>query len=324
MYTNNRLIFKCFEKLFNALPLAENINMQFEWKGVFPALLTPFTKNDQLDLDMFEKNLQAQIDAGIHGIILGGSLGEASTITDKEKEELVEFSVEYINGSMPVILNIAESSTKDAIAQAANAKKWGADGIMLLPPMRYKTDDRETMTYFKTVAASTDLPIMIYNNPVDYKIDARPELFEQLLECENVTALKESSRDVTNLTRMKNLYGDRFKVLCGVDTLAMEELCLGADGWVAGLVCAFPKETVTIYNLVKAGKIEEAIQIYRWFMPLLELDIHPKLVQYIKLAATQTGIGSEYVRSPRLVLAGEERERILDIINKGISNRPAL
>ncbi|HRG81280.1 MAG TPA: dihydrodipicolinate synthase family protein [Chitinophagaceae bacterium] len=298
--------------------------MAFEWKGVFPALLTPFTKDEVLDLKMYQTNLQAQLDAGIHGIIIGGSLGEASTITENEKESLTEFSVEYINGRIPVIVNIAESTTSEAVRQAALAKKWGADGLMLLPPMRYKTDDRETITYFKTVAKSTDLPIMIYNNPPDYKIDTRPDMFDQLVECDNITALKESSRDVTNLTRMKNRFGDRFKVLCGVDTLAMEELCLGADGWVAGLVCAFPKETTAIYNLVLAGKLEEARTIYRWFMPLLELDIHPKLVQYIKLAAAGTGIGTEYVRAPRLILEGEERQRILKIINDGIASRPAL
>jgi 4-hydroxy-tetrahydrodipicolinate synthase len=298
--------------------------MLFEWKGVFPALLTPFTVDDKLDLAMYEKNLAVQLDAGIHGIIIGGSLGEASTITEKEKEDLVEFSVEYLNEKIPVIVNIAESTTRDAIQQAANARKWGADGIMLLPPMRYKSDDRETIHYFKAVARSTELPIMIYNNPVDYKIDTRPDMFDDLLECNNINALKESSRDVTNLTRMKNRFGDRIKILCGVDTLAMEELCLGADGWVAGLVCAFPKETVAIYNLLKAGKIEEAAKIYRWFMPLLELDIHPKLVQYIKLAAAQAGIGSEYVRAPRLVLEGEERERVLKIINEGIATRPPI
>jgi 4-hydroxy-tetrahydrodipicolinate synthase len=298
--------------------------MAFEWKGVFPALLTPFTAEDKLDLDMFEKNLAAQIEAGIHGIIIGGSLGEASTITEKEKEELTEFSVEYLNGRIPVIVNIAECTTRDAVQQAANARRWGADGIMLLPPMRYKTDDRETIAYFKAVSKSTALPIMIYNNPPDYKIDTRPDMFEDLVECKNITALKESSRDVTNLTRMKNRFGDRFKILCGVDTLAMEELCLGADGWVAGLVCAFPKETVAIYNLVKAGRIGEATAIYRWFMPLLELDIHPKLVQYIKLAAAQAGIGSEYVRAPRLVLEGEERKKILNVIYGGIASRPTI
>ncbi|MBI5373637.1 MAG: dihydrodipicolinate synthase family protein [Sphingobacteriales bacterium] len=298
--------------------------MTFEWKGVFPALLTPFTKEDETDMVMYQKNLQAQVEAGVNGIIIGGSLGEASTITVEEKEKLVKFSLDYLGGKLPVILNIAESSTRDAIRQAANARKWGADGIMLLPPMRYKSDDRETVAYFRAVAGAVDLPIMIYNNPVDYKIDAHPELFSQLLDCENITALKESSRDITNLTRMKNRFGDRFKILCGVDTLAMEELCLGADGWVAGLVCAFPAETVAIYRLVKAGKIAEATAIYRWFMPLLELDIHPKLVQYIKLAAAQTGIGNEYVRAPRLMLEGEERERVLGIVRRGIAGRPVV
>ncbi|MBL7733282.1 MAG: dihydrodipicolinate synthase family protein [Chitinophagaceae bacterium] len=298
--------------------------MQFEWKGVFPALLTPFTPDDRIDSELFIRNLAAQVEASVHGVIIGGSLGEASTIRQEEKEVLTKQALEYMEGRLPVIVNIAESTTADAIQQAANAKRWGANGLMLLPPMRYKTDDRETITYFKAVAASTDLPIMIYNNPVDYKIDTRPEMFDALTEHENITALKESSRDVTNLTRMKNRFGDRFKILCGVDTLAMEELCLGADGWVAGLVCAFPKETTAIYNLVKAGKIAEATAIYRWFMPLLELDIHPKLVQYIKLAAAKTGIGSEYVRPPRLVLEGEERTRILAIINEGIAGRPVL
>ncbi len=300
------------------------ITMSFEWKGVFPAVLTPFTADDALDLPMFEKNLQAQLDAGVQGVIIGGSLGEASTITATEKEQLVKHAVQFLNGKIPVIMNIAESTTKDAVQQAANAKEWGAKGLMLLPPMRYKSDDRETVEYFKTIAKSTDLPIMIYNNPVDYKIDVTLDMFEELIGCSNITAVKESTRDVTNVSRLINRFGTRLKILCGVDTLAMEELCLGADGWVAGLVCAFPKETVTIYNLVKAGKIAEAAAIYRWFMPLLELDIHPKLVQYIKLAATQTGIGSEYVRPPRLTLQGSEREHILKIINDGIAARPVI
>jgi len=195
---------------------------------------------------------------------------------------------------------------------------------MLLPPMRYKTDARETFTFFKSVARSTDLPIMIYNNPVDYKIEVTLEIFEQLLECDNVRAVKESTRDVSNVTRMINCFGDRYKILCGVDTLAMEELLMGADGWVGGLVTAFPKETVAVYRLIKTGRIEEALAIYRWFLPLLELDIHPKLVQYIKLAEAQVGLGSEYVRAPRLTLIGEERERVLKIINEGIAARPVL
>lgn len=298
--------------------------MSFEWKGVFPALTTKFTNKDELDLPLFEKNLQAQVAAGIHGVILGGTLGEASVLTTEEKERLVKFAIEKLNGKLPVVLNIAEGSTKVALEQAALAKAWGAAGLMLLPPMRYKADDRETVTYFKTIADSTDLPVMIYNNPVDYKIEVTLDMFGELRVCKNITAIKESTRDVTNVTRLINRFGDRYKILCGVDTLAMEELCLGADGWVAGLVCAFPKETVMIYEWVKAGKIAEATTIYRWFMPLLELDIHPKLVQYIKLAEMQAGIGSEYVRAPRLVLEGAERERILKVINDGIAKRPKL
>jgi 1-pyrroline-4-hydroxy-2-carboxylate deaminase len=298
--------------------------MSFEWKGVFPALTTKFTASDDLDLPLFEKNLQAQLAAGVEGIILGGTLGEASVLTTDEKEKLVKFAVEKCAGKVPVVINIAEGSTKEAIRQGELAKAWGAVGLMILPPMRYKSDHRETVTYFRTFAASTDLPIMIYNNPVDYKIDVTPDMFDDLQSSKNITAIKESTRDVTNITRLINRFGDRYKILCGVDTLAMEELVLGADGLVAGLVCAFPAETVAIYKLVKAGKIAEATKIYRWFMPLLELDIHPKLVQYIKLAEAQAGIGSEYVRAPRLALVGEERERILKVINDGIASRPRL
>jgi len=195
---------------------------------------------------------------------------------------------------------------------------------MMLPPMRYKSDHRETVTYFKAVAESSSLPIMIYNNPIDYKIEVTLDMFAELADNKNIQAVKESTRDVSNVTRMINRFGDRFKILCGVDTIAMEELMLGADGWVAGLVCAFPKETVAVYKLTRAGKFEEALKIYRWFLPLLELDIHPKLVQYIKLAEQETGIGSEYVRAPRLTLVGEERERILKIIRAGIKTRPVL
>ena len=298
--------------------------MQPDWKGVYPAITTKFTADDQLDMPLFEKNLQFQLDAGVNGIILGGTLGEASVLSTEEKEKLVRFTIEKVAGRLPVVLNIAEGSTREALQQAAYAKAWGAQGLMILPPMRYKSDHRETVTYFSTIANATDLPIMIYNNPVDYKIDVTPDMFEELTACANIQAIKESTRDVTNVTRLINRFGDRYKILCGVDTLAMEELLLGADGWVAGLVCAFPRETVAIYRLVKAGHIEEARKIYRWFMPLLELDIHPKLVQYIKLAEARAGIGSENVRPPRLTLAGAEREHVLHTIDTGIANRPEL
>jgi 4-hydroxy-tetrahydrodipicolinate synthase len=298
--------------------------MAVSWKGVFPAITTKFTSQNQLDLGLFKKNLSAQLDAGINGIVLGGSLGEASVLTNDEKEILVKETLVFVEGKVPVIINIAEGSTDVAIELAQKASLWGAQGLMLLPPMRYKADDRETVQYFKDVAENTPLPIMIYNNPVDYKIDVTIDMFAELASMSNIQAIKESTRDVTNVTRLRNAFGDRFSILCGVDTLALEELVLGADGWVAGLVCAFPAETVAVFKLVKAGRIEEAINIYRWFMPLLELDIHSKLVQYIKLAESKTGIGSEFVRRPRLILEGAERQRIENIIDTGIKNRPIL
>lgn len=294
------------------------------WKGVYPAVLTPFTENDSIDFKMYAKNINAQIDAGIDGIILGGSLGEASTLSNEEKKDLLIYTKELVRDKLPVVMNIAEQSTKEAVLAANDAEKNGADGLMLLPPMRYKADDRETLEYFKTVAANTSLPIMIYNNPVDYKILVTLDMFEELASVENIRAVKESTRDVSNVTRMINRFGNRYKILCGVDPLAMESLCMGADGWVAGLVDAFPKETVAIYRLVKAGCYEEALKIYRWFLPVLELDIHPKLVQYIKLAASLTGIGTENVRAPRLTIEGGEREAVIKIVKDAIANRPEL
>jgi len=298
--------------------------MSIQWKGVFPALTTKFTVADELDFPLFEKNLNAQLAAGVEGVILGGTLGESSVLSNEEKFSLVKFTVEKVAGKVPVIMNIAEGSTREAVKLAAEAKKCGAKGLMMLPPMRYKSDHRETVAYFKEVANSTDLPIMIYNNPVDYKIEVTLDMFDEFTSCPNIQAVKESTRDVSNVTRMVNRFGDRFKILCGVDTLAMEELVLGAHGWVAGLVCAFPAETVAVYKLTKSNHINEALWIYRWFLPLLELDIHPKLVQYIKLAEQEVGLGSELVRAPRLPLIGEERERVLKIIRDGIKNRPKL
>ncbi|MGB5243940.1 MAG: dihydrodipicolinate synthase family protein [Lutimonas sp.] len=294
------------------------------WRGVMPAVTTKFTKDDQLDLNTFAVNIKAQLEAGVQGIILGGTLGEASTLTNDEKQILIERTVEIVKGKVPVVINIAEQSTKNAIEAADNAKRYGAHGLMLLPPMRYKADDRETTVYFKRIAESTDLPIMIYNNPVDYGIEVTLDMFDELKAYSNIQAVKESTRDITNITRMRNRFGDRYQILCGVDTLALESMAMGADGWVAGLVCAFPKETVAIYELVKAERIKEAIAIYRWFMPLLELDIHKKLVQNIKLAEVATGIGTEFVREPRLPLEGDERERVLEIIEKSMKTRPTL
>lgn len=298
--------------------------MKIQWNGVMPAVTTKFTANDTLDLAMFQTNIQAQLNAGVNGIILGGTLGEASTLTDGEKKILVQKTVEQVNGKVPVILNIAEQSTKNAIEAAHQAEKNGASGLMVLPPMRYKADSRETVTYFSKIAQSNKLPIMIYNNPVDYGIEVTLDMFKELAQYTNIQAVKESTRDVSNVSRMRSKFGNRFQILCGVDTLALESLLMGADGWVAGLVCAFPAETVAIYKLAQAGKIQQAIDIYRWFLPLLELDINTKLVQNIKLAEVATGLGTEFVREPRLPLAGNERKKVLSIITKSLKNRPKL
>ena len=294
------------------------------WQGVYPALLTPFNADDTIDFNLFKLNLDTQIEAGIDGIVMGGSLGEASTLLNSEKWDLLRFSKQVMSRPVPAIVNIAEQSTSGAIEAAQRAEENGADGLMLLPPMRYKADERETVTYFKAIANATGLPIMIYNNPYDYKIEVTLDMFEELAAIPAIQAVKESTRDVSNVTRMNNRFGNRFKILCGVDTLALEELALGADGWVGGLVDAFPAETVAIYQLMKAGRYKEALEIYRWFLPVLELDIHPKLVQYIKLAATQTGLSSEYVRAPRLALQGSERSSVLRVIDNAIATRPAL
>ena len=294
----------------------------FKWEGVMPAITTQFDSEGSLSLKAFKNNLAHQIKAGVHGIILGGTLGEASTLTSSEKESLLKMTLEQVEGKIPVIMNIAEQSTDQAIVSAKDAETNGASGLMLLPPMRYRATDIETVAYFSAVASSTSLPIMIYNNPVDYKIEVTLDMFEAIRKYENITAVKESTRDITNITRMINRFGDRYKILCGVDTIALESILMGAKGWVAGLVDAFPEETVAIYTYCKAGEWEKARAVFRWFLPLLELDISPQLVQNIKLCELATGLGTGYVRKPRLPLEGPELKRVEFIINESLVNRP--
>lgn len=298
--------------------------MKVNWEGVMPAMTTAFTEDDRLDLDTLGINLRAQLNAGVSGIILGGTLGEASTLSEDEKGTLVQYAVGELSGSIPVICNIAEQATAAAVRAAQLAEKQGAQGLMLLPPMRYRATDREVIAYFEAVARETSLPVMIYNNPVDYRIEVTPGMFEVLLKHENIQAVKESTRDITNIHRLKDRFGDRLRILCGVDTLALESFLMGAHGWVAGLVCAFPAETVAIYQLAMAGRVQEALMIYRWFMPLLELDLSPQLVQNIKLAETVTGLGTEFVRLPRMPLQGKDRQAVLDLLDDRLRNRPEI
>ena len=243
--------------------------MKVQWEGVMPAVTTKFTADDKLDFNMFEVNVKAQLEAGVSAIILGGTLGEASTLLEEEKSELVQETVKIVNGKVPIIMNIAEQTTRGAIFAANKAEEDGAIGLMMLPPMRYKATSHETVVYFSEVAKSTSLPIMIYNNPVDYSTEVTLDMFEELLKLDNIRAVKESTRDISNVTRMISRFGDRLKILSGVDTLALETLLMGGNGWVSGLVDAFPRETVAVYKLAKAGRIDEALAIYRWFLPLL-------------------------------------------------------
>ncbi len=300
------------------------MNRQPCWTGIYPAVTTKFTTAGDLDLPAFMHNIRAQVDAGAQGIIIGGSLGESSTITHEERIAMLKAVLDTHGGQVDVILNVAEGSTARAIHLAQKAEAAGAHGIMLLPPMMYKPTDAEVAGFYMDVARETGLSILVYNNPVDYKIEITLDIFETLAQAPNIQAVKESTRLTSNVIRMRNRFGDRFKILCGVDTIALEELVLGADGWVAGLVCAFPRETVAIYEYVKAGRYEEALALYRWFMPLLELDISPQLVQNIKLAEAYTGLGNENVRPPRKPLEGPERERVKTIIEKALAHRPEL
>jgi 4-hydroxy-tetrahydrodipicolinate synthase len=298
--------------------------MSTKWAGVFPAVTTKFKPDFSLDLAAMEKHIAAQLAAGVHGIIVLGSLGENGSLTASEKQEVLELAVNVSNHRVPVLSGVAETTTKAACEFVERAVKKGVDGFMVLPAMQYVADRRETMTHLRMVAKASDKPIMIYNNPVSYRVDVTPEMFAELADEPKFVALKESSDDIRRLTDIRNLVGERYQIFMGVDDLALESFVLGADGWVAGLVCAFPKETVALFELTKAGRNEEALKLYRWFMPLLHLDVSTKFVQNIKLAEAMAGLGTEHVRPPRLPLAGEERTRVEGIIRKALETRPAL
>ena len=298
--------------------------MQVDWKGIYPALTTQFRKDESLDLPATMGHVEALLEAGVHGLVMLGTLGEGTSLTREEKIELLEATVKLSAGRVPVLAGVAEFTTSQACDLAAAGEGVGVDGLMVLPAMVYKADRRETLTHYRKVAASTDLPVMVYNNPVSYDVDITPEMFAELADEEKLVAIKESSDDVRRITELRNEVGDRYRLFCGVDDLALESLVMGADGWLAGLVNAFPRETVRIWELVQDGQLERAREIYRWFAPLLRLDTHVKLVQYIKLANAECGLGTETVRLPRLALEGEERARVLAVIRQGIQTRPDL
>lgn len=292
------------------------------WSGVFPAATTQFRRDQSLDLEATAKHLNVLIESGISGLIMCGSLGENQTLDPAEKREVVKLAIKVANGRIPVLSGVAEMSTAAACAYVKDCEKLGASGFMVMPAMVYKAEPTEAINHFRKVGAATGLPWMLYNNPVGYPVDITPSQFAELADIKNLVAIKESSANTRRITELRLEVGDRYSLFVGVDDLALESAILGIDGWVAGSGIAFPRENQKFWDLTRAGKWDEARTLYRWFYPLLKLDTHVKFVQYIKLAVQETGLGSEWVREPRLPLAGEERERILGIIRKGIANRP--
>jgi len=294
------------------------------WKGVYPALTTKFKVDFSLDFDAMAEHLEFQLGAGVHGLIILGSLGENATLTMEEKLQLTEFFHRQVAGRVPLLACIAESDTRQACEFATRSQEIGVDGFMLLPPMRYPSDRRETLVYLNQVAAASDLPVMLYNNPVAYGTDILPEDFEKLAKNSKFVAIKESSADTRRVPEIRRRLGDRFTIFCGVDDLAYECFSLGASGWVAGLVVAFPHETVHLYELMCAKKWDEARVLYEWFLPLLHLDIGPKFVQQIKLVEEVIGVGNARVRSPRLALSEIEDEQVRRVVAHALATRPTL
>lgn len=294
------------------------------WSGVFPACTTQLKRDQSLDLPATARHLEALIESGVNGLIMCGSLGENQTLDPDEKRAVVRCAVETARGRVPVLSGVAESSTAAAIRYVRDVEKLGASGVMLMPPMSYKGDPRETVTYFRAVARGGGLPIMIYNNPISYANDLTPALLAALADEEKFVALKESSGDPRRVTELHNTVGGRYAIFTGVDDLLLEASILGLDGWVAGTGIAFPRENQQLWKLTREGRWDEARQLYRWFQPLLKLDTHGHFVQYIKLCEQETGLGAEWVRAPRLLIAGTERRRVLQIIREGIRHRPKL
>lgn len=294
------------------------------WKGVFPAVTTKFDAKDKLDAKEMLRSFGLQVKAGVDGIIVCGSLGEASTLEFEEKIEVLKIAIDAAGGKIPVILTVVEGSTARACRMAEAGAKAGAAGFMILPGIPYKSLPHETMAHYRTVAKAGGLPVMVYNNPVSYGVDITPEMFAELADEPLFTSIKESSDDVRRITRLINLTGNRYDLFCGVDNLALEAQAMGADGWVAGLVCAFPDETVAIWKLAQAGKFAEARAIYRWFEPLLELDVTPQLVQNIKLVEAIVTGSTDRCRAPRIALEGAAKKRVEAIVAAALKNRPKL
>lgn len=295
-----------------------------QWRGIFPAVTTKFDANENLDVPAMERHFEYLIANGVDGLVTGGSLGEASTLTLEEKLQVAEVAVKVSAGRVPVLANVSETSTREALRYVDGANKIGVQGLMLMPAVIYVADAREAMANVRTIANAAQLPTMVYNNPVAYRVDLTPDNFVELADCEWLVAIKESTDNIRRLTDLRNALGTRYQLFIGVDDLSFEGLALGCDGLLAGLCTSFPAETVALYRLMQAKRYDEALKLYQWFTPLLHLDVSTKLVQNLKLVEAMVGVGNEHVRRPRLPLVGAERERVQAIIQKGLDTRPDL
>lgn len=293
------------------------------WAGIFPAVTTKFTSDDQLDHAEMERCFALQMEAGCDGLIVAGSLGEGPMLSQDEKISVLK-TAQKVAGKKPVLLTINEAGTREAAAMAKKAAQAGAAGLMVVPSPIYHTNPEETVAALSAVAAAGDLPVMIYSNKIAYRVDVTIADMEKLAKDERFVAIKESSDDIRRSTDIINHFGDRFDLFTGVDNLAFEALSVGAIGWVAGLVVAFPKETVAIYQLLKQGRRDEALAIYRWFRPLLDLDVSTYLVQNIKLAEVLAIGTNDRVRMPRQPLSGERRAAAEKIVKDALAVRPEL
>ncbi len=297
--------------------------MNVDWRGVFPAVPTQFHEDFSLDLPATQKHVEALLENGVHGIIMLGTIGENCSISPEEKVAVLKATKEVVGDTVPLLNGVAEFTTQTACETAQAAESVGVDGLMVMPGMVYHSDARETVQHFRTIAAATSLPIMCYNNPPVYRVDITPAMFQELADVENIVCIKEAAGDVRRITDLFNALGDRYLIFAGLDDVALESIMLGCSGWISGLVDAFPRENGLLWDAAMAGDYQRALEVYRWYMPMLHFDSVPKLVQYIKLASSEMGYGTETVRAPRLPLVGDEREEALRIIHTCAATRPA-
>ena len=295
---------------------------QPRWQGIFPAITTKFHADESIDAEGTARHIDFQIRNGIHGLVTCGSLGEASTLTLEEKLKVAQIALEAADGRIPVLANVSETSTREALRYIDGANQLGVAGYMVMPSVIYVADAREAMANVRAMAAAAQRPLMVYNNPVAYRVDLKSEHMLELADCEWIAAIKESTGDIRRITDLRNTVGDRYQLFLGVDDLAYEGLALGCDGLLAGVGCAFPRETVALYELMKAGKFAEALPLYQWMTPMLHLDVSNKLVQNLKLIDVLVGVGTEHMRRPRLPLVGEERAFVTSVVQKALASRP--